>query len=98
MRGPVFDHAEYGLLVLPSYAHPEWKATGRQLPRKSWHWLMGVNRVLSRVFKSLVIVYVEIPPPSAFSEQHPAEDLVAMLKQYKVREIMVKRWSGNRNR
>lgn len=98
MRGPVFDHAEYGLLVLPSYVDPEWKADGRQLPRKSWHWLMGVNRVLSKVFKSLVIIYVEIPPPNVFSEEHGPIDLVDVLKRYKIREVMVKRWSGNRNR
>ncbi|CAN8096242.1 unnamed protein product [Discula destructiva] len=96
-RGPVFDHAEYGLLVLPSYSHPYWKAEGRQGARKSWHWLMGVNRVLSKVFKSLVLVYVDVPPPTAFSESSEI-GLLGALKQYRIREQMVKRWSSNRNR
>lgn len=84
MRGPVFDHAEYGLLVLPSYK------------RLTWHQLMGVNRVLSKVFKSLVLVYVDIPSPTAFEQVDGG--LAAVLKQYKLREVMVKRWSSNRNR
>ncbi|KUI54733.1 putative tRNA-splicing endonuclease subunit tsp-2 [Cytospora mali] len=98
-RGPVFDHAEYGLLVLPSYSDPYWKATGKEAPRKSWHWFMGVNRVLSKVFKRLVLVYVDIPPPTAFLEDgNPKDGMVELLKRYKVREVMVKRWSSNRNR
>lgn len=84
MRGPVFDHAEYGLLVLPSGKRP------------TWHQLMGVNRVLSKVFKSLVLVYVDVPTSIALE---PGEGgLASVLSQYKIREIMVKRWSSNRNR
>ncbi|KAF3771389.1 hypothetical protein M406DRAFT_60049 [Cryphonectria parasitica EP155] len=98
-RGPVFDHAEYGLLVLPSYAHPHWKASGRQASQKSWHWLMGVNRVLSKVFKSLVLVYVDVPPPTAFNvDGEPRMSMAALLKQYQIREQMIKRWSPNRDR
>lgn len=60
---------------------------------------MGVNRVLSKVFKSLVLVYVDIPPPSAFDENgDPAAGLADLLKRYRIREQMVKRWSSNRNR
>lgn len=101
MRGPVFDHAEYGVIVLPSYNHPEWKALGREAPRKSWHWFMSVNRVLSKVFKSFSLVYVDIPPPSAFTNSDGGDgpaDLASVLKCYEIREVMVKRWSGNRNR
>lgn len=98
-RGPVFDHAEYGLLILPSYSDPYWKAMGKEAPRKSWHWFMGVNRVLSKVFKRLVLVYVEIPPPTAFLEDGtPRDGMGDLLKSYKMREVMVKRWSSNRNR
>lgn len=98
-RGPVFDHAEYGLQVLPSYSHPHWKAEGRQGPPRTWHWLLGVNRVLSKVFKSLVLVYVDIPPPMAFTETgQPKEGLTEVLKKYRIREVMIKRWSSNRNR
>lgn len=97
VRGPVFDHAEFGIIVIPSYSHPWWKESGRELPRKTWAWLHGLVRVLSQVHKSLMFAYVDIPPPPMFDEameKGPAE----AFKLYKVREIMVKRWSGNRNR
>lgn len=98
-RGPVFDHAEYGVVVLPSYSDPYWTAVGKEAPRRSWHWFMGVNRVLSKVFKRLVLVYVDIPPPTAFEEDgDPKDGMVGLLKRYKVREVMIKRWSSNRNR
>ncbi|KAJ0115013.1 hypothetical protein J7T55_001420 [Diaporthe amygdali] len=98
-RGPVFDHAEYGVLVLPSYSDPYWKSVGKQAPQKSWHWLMGVNRVLSKVFKSVLLVYVDVPPPSAFLEDgSPKDGLAELLKKYCIREQLVKRWSSNRNR
>jgi tRNA-splicing endonuclease subunit Sen2 len=98
-RGPVFDHAEYGLLVLPSYSDPYWRAMGKEASRKSWHWFMGVNRVLSKVFKRLVLVYVDIPPPTVFLEDgSPRDGMVDLLKTYRIREVMVKRWSSNRNR
>ncbi|KAK1637661.1 hypothetical protein BDP81DRAFT_212160 [Colletotrichum phormii] len=96
-KGPVFDHAEFGAILLPSYSHQWWKDSDRKLPRKTWHWLHGVVRVLSHVQKSLVLVYVDIPPPPQLEEamkKGPAE----VFKLYKIREVMVKRWSSNRNR
>lgn len=96
-RGPVFDHAEFGLIVVPSYSDPWWKQSGKMPPRKTWHWLHSIVRVLSHVMKSLVLVYVEVPPPPSFDkclEQGFAE----ALKLYTLREVMVKRWSSNRNR
>ncbi|KAK1766351.1 putative tRNA-splicing endonuclease [Phialemonium atrogriseum] len=101
-RGPVFDHAEFGLIVIPSFSDPWWKEHGHHPPKKSWQWLHGVNRVLSHVLKSLVIVYVDIPPPPAFDEAMASRDgnggIAAALKKYRIREIMVRRWSSNRNR
>ncbi|KAK1599290.1 tRNA intron endonuclease [Colletotrichum navitas] len=96
-RGPVFDHAEFGAIILPSYSDQWWKESDRRLPRKTWHWLHGIVRVLSHVQKSLVLVYVDVPPPPQFDEamkKGPAE----VFKLYKIREVMVKRWSSNRNR
>ncbi|KAF4447346.1 hypothetical protein F53441_9110 [Fusarium austroafricanum] len=96
-KGPVFDHAEFGLIVIPSYSDALWKEAGKQNPQKTWQWLHGTVRVLSHVTKSLVLVYVDVPPPSKFDKalnQGAAE----ALKLYKVREVMVKRWSSNRNR
>jgi tRNA-splicing endonuclease subunit Sen2 len=97
-RGPVFDHAEFGLIVLPAYSDAWWKENGVEAPRKSWHWLHGVNRVLSHVLKSLVLVYVDVPPPHVFDAAMAAGGISATLKEYKVREFMVRRWSSNRNR
>lgn len=98
MRGPAFDHAEYGLAIMPYYSDPEWKAMGREAPRKSWEWLFGLNRVLSKVYKTLVLVYVDIPPPSVFGKDSVPTNLVDVLKQYKIQETVWKRWSPNRNR
>ncbi|KAL7805101.1 hypothetical protein V8C44DRAFT_341587 [Trichoderma aethiopicum] len=96
-RGPVFDHAEFGLIVIPSYSDEWWKKQGRQGPRKPWSWLHSVVRVLSHVTKSLVLIYVDVPPPHKFDEALKTGVAEAM-KLYKVREVMVKRWSSNRNR
>ncbi|KAH7318252.1 hypothetical protein B0I35DRAFT_238083 [Stachybotrys elegans] len=96
-RGPVFDHAEFGLVVIPSYTDPWWNASGKQGPQRTWQWLHTVLRVLSHAIKSMVIVYVDIPPPPKF-EAGLKEGFAAALRQYKVREVMIKRWSTNRNR
>ncbi|KAL7919151.1 hypothetical protein ACQKWADRAFT_302166 [Trichoderma austrokoningii] len=96
-RGPVFDHAEFGLIVIPSYSDAWWKKQGKQGPRKPWSWLHSVVRVLSHVTKSLVLIYVDVPPPHKFEEALEGGITEAM-KLYKIREVMVKRWSSNRNR
>lgn len=96
-RGPVFDHAEFGLIVIPSYSDAWWKKEGRQGPRKPWSWLHSVVRVLSHVTKSLVLIYVDVPPPHKFDEALK-DGITEAMKLYKIREVMVKRWSSNRNR
>lgn len=95
-RGPVFDHAEFGLVVIPSYSDPAWKGVGGK-PQKNWQWLHATIRVLSHVTKSLVLVYVDVPPACKFDEALE-KGLPEVFKLYKVREVMVKRWSSNRNR
>jgi tRNA-splicing endonuclease subunit Sen2 len=97
-RGPVFDHSEFGIMVLPSYSHPSWEYHEHEEPKRSWSWLMGVNRVLSHVLKSLVLVYVDIPPPTVFAEEMKHGGIAAALKKYTIREVMVRRFSVNRNR
>ncbi|KAI2465254.1 hypothetical protein F4781DRAFT_37305 [Annulohypoxylon bovei var. microspora] len=92
-RGPVFSHAEFAVMVLPAYTDPWWKAEGRQPPQRSWHWLHTINRVQATALKTLVLAYVDIPPP--FEENLGA---VEILKRYRVREFIVKRWLSNRNR
>lgn len=96
-RGPVFDHAQFGLIVVPSYSDAWWKKSGKSSPRQTWAWLHSVVRSLSQVFKSLVWVYVDVPPPDKFNEALD-KGLAEALKLYKVREFPIKRWSPNRNR
>ncbi|KAF7531932.1 hypothetical protein G7054_g8442 [Neopestalotiopsis clavispora] len=92
-RGPAFSHAEFAVIVLPSYSDPHWRSQGRDTTDKSWHWLHMVNRVQSTALKTLVLVYVDIPPPTKESL-----DVPSLLKQYKIREVMIRRWLINRNR
>lgn len=96
-RGPVFDHAEFGLMVIPSYSDASWEHAEQKKPGKTWQWLHSTVRVLSHVTKSLVLVYVDIPPSSQF-EAALENGITEALKLYKIREVMVKRWSSNRNR
>ncbi|KAL2268988.1 hypothetical protein VTJ83DRAFT_3834 [Remersonia thermophila] len=97
-RGPVFDHSEFGIMVMPAYSDAGWEDGDHEEPRRPWSWLMGVNRVLSHVLKSLVLVYVDVPSPKAFDEEMKRGGISAALKRYKIREVMVRRFSVNRNR
>lgn len=100
-RGPVFAHAEFAVLVLPSYEHSYWESTPelREYSSKkqshSWWWLHGVNRVQAQVKKTLVLCFVEVPPPSATES---FDDLGKVLRGYKVREVLLRRWLPNRSR
>lgn len=122
LRGPVFSHAEFAIIVIPAYTHRYWRATEerqRQTRKKeseSWWWLHCTQRVQSQVKKSLVLAYVDIPPPEAIASpqisklereaamakgvqiEEGAVDIGRILKQYKVREMIVKRWIPNRSR
>ncbi|KAK0720126.1 hypothetical protein B0H67DRAFT_682107 [Lasiosphaeris hirsuta] len=97
-RGPVFDHSEFGVMVMPSFSDAQWTEHEHQAPRKSWSWLMGVNRVLAHVLKGLVLVYVDIPPPPVFDDAMKQGGIAVALKLYNIREVMVRRFSANRNR
>ena len=102
-RGPVFSHAEFGVIILPSYSDPYWKSDvflqnyvkGKE--RRSWSWLHCINRVITQVKKTLVIVYVDIPKPlNADEEERLGVD--GVLSRYMIREFVMKRWSPNRMR
>ncbi|KAL2152201.1 hypothetical protein VTH82DRAFT_5385 [Thermothelomyces myriococcoides] len=97
-RGPVFDHSEFGIMVMPAYSDPAWEGYDHEEPKRSWSWLMGVNRVLSHVLKSLVLVYVDLPSPPVFEKEIQRGGIAAALKKYTIREVMVRRFSVNRNR
>ncbi|KAL2162989.1 hypothetical protein VTH06DRAFT_6825 [Thermothelomyces fergusii] len=97
-RGPVFDHSEFGIMVMPSYSDPAWEGCSHEEPKRSWSWLMGVNRVLSHVLKSLVLVYVDVPSPAVFEKEMQRGGIAAALQKYTIHEVMVRRFSVNRNR
>lgn len=96
-RGPVFDHAEFGIVIIPSYTHPYWQNSEKRLRKKTWQWFHSVLRVLSHVMKSVVLVYVDVPPPATL-EKNLDRGISAALGSYTIREVMIKRWSSNRNR
>lgn len=105
MRGPAFHHAEFAIMIIPSYSDSYWTEAPEhetnisrrkaELDKKDWWWLHRVNRVQTAVYKTLVLVYVEIPPPW---DNAWKADIGNTLKQYTVREVVIKRWSPNRNR
>ena len=98
-RGPVFSHAEFAVIIIPSYSHSYWSETEERREyttsqqARSWWWLHCVNRVQAQVKKSLVLCYVEVPPPSSSSD-----DIGALLGRYRVREFLLRRWIPNRSR
>ena len=99
-RGPVFSHAEFAVLILPSYSHVYWSSDAaiaedvRKKQSKKWNWLHCVNRVNGQVKKTLVLVYVDVPPPVEEEDMRVDE----VLGRYKVREVVLKRWLSNRSR
>lgn len=102
-RGPVFTHATFAIMIVPSYTDSYWYATPersreveKKMARKSWHWLQCANRVQGNVVKTLILVYVDVPSPAV--GQEPEKDIGQMLQRYKIREFALRRWSANRNR
>lgn len=99
-RGPVFSHAEFAVIIVPSFSAAGWKTKQGQEHQesgKSWHWLHMVNRVQSQVRKTLLLAFVEMPPPE-LCEMNAGADPVSILSSMKVREVVLKRWIPNRNR
>jgi tRNA-splicing endonuclease subunit Sen2 len=101
-RGPVFSHAEFALIISPAYSDEYWQTKQgleerRIKKQKDWWWLHSVNRVQSQVKKTLVLVYVDIPAPLR-GEEEGLGDVGKMLKRYRVREFIVRRWLANRSR
>ena len=108
-RGPVFSHAEFAVIVLPSYNHSYWSSSValqsevKRKEKKTWWWLHCVNRVQAQVRKTLVVAFVEVPPPAdvdsgAVTDDAEVVDIGRFLKRYRVRELIFKRWTPNRNR
>jgi len=103
VRGPVFTHAEFGVLILPSYSDPYWGSNPflqnyvKSKETRTWAWMNRIHRVITQVKKTLVLVYVDIPKPLE-AEEEAKIGIDAMLARYKVREVMMTRFSANRQR
>ncbi|KAK7516875.1 tRNA-splicing endonuclease subunit SEN2 [Phyllosticta citriasiana] len=95
-RGPAFSHAEFAVQIIPSYSHSYWDDKKKPEPNP-WWWLYCASRVQSNVLKTLVMVYVEVPPPLE-DDAGNERDIGALLKRFKVREFVLKRWVANRMR
>ncbi|OCT52637.1 tRNA intron endonuclease, catalytic C-terminal domain containing protein [Cladophialophora carrionii] len=110
-RGPAFYHAEFAVVIIPSYTHRYWtesttaeerKVIERKTSKKNWWWLHGVNRVQAQVHKQLVLCYVDIPPPVKSEANDTAKakdvDIGMLLSKYRIRDVNVRRWTPNRSR
>jgi len=101
-RGPAFSHAEFSVIVLPSYDDEYWHGTEEQKKvvgqksKKAWWWLHGVNRVQAQVQKHLVLCYVDVPAP--LPKEKADMDIGYLFSRYKVRSVNIKRWTPNRSR
>lgn len=103
--GPVFSHAEFAVIIVPSYVNEWWFATPERRARvdakrkqQPWWWVQNTNRVQTQVLKTLVMVYVEVPAPGTVDALESDGNVGGMLKQYRVREFVMKRWTPNRQR
>ncbi|KAI0999872.1 hypothetical protein K3495_g8326 [Podosphaera aphanis] len=102
-RGPVFSHAEFAVLILPSYSDSYWSSTASlrdyssRKQHRSWAWMSCVNRVISQVKKTLILCYVDIPQPLSLNEEKSL-GINATIARYKVREFVMSRFLTNRMR
>ncbi|KAF3163035.1 tRNA splicing endonuclease subunit sen2 [Orbilia oligospora] len=95
-RGPVFSHAEFAILIIPSYSR--WEGKEENVGRE-WHWLHSITRVNSQVKKTVVLVYVDVPTADEVKGWDCETDgLKTVLGKYKIREVALRRWIPGRNR
>ncbi|KAH7911055.1 hypothetical protein BJ138DRAFT_1151575 [Hygrophoropsis aurantiaca] len=101
-RGPVFNHAEFAIVVCPVYEDPADQANSPfELQNSSpftWSWLSTINRVNSQVQKTLILTYVTIPTHSRFSNSDDTLSSPACFAHYSVREVVIKRFIPTRMR
>ena len=111
-RGPVFSHAEFAVVILPSYARWTDEDTERSgqshnppesvrwRERGEWWWFHSIVRVQAQVKKTLVLCYVEIPTVDEVRKIVTGNErsLGQLMKRYKIREFVIRRWTPNRNR
>jgi tRNA-splicing endonuclease subunit Sen2 len=102
-RGPVFTHAEFAVVILPSYSDPYWSSDAslqnhvKKKEKRTWAWMSCINRVIAQVRKTLILAYVDIPKPLNLDEEQ-ALGIDGVLGRYKVREVVMRRFLANRAR
>jgi tRNA-splicing endonuclease subunit Sen2 len=57
-----------------------------------------MNRVQAQVVKTLVLCYVDVPPPLSDEEKGDQNDIAKLFARYRIRDVTVKRWTPNRTR
>ncbi|KAJ3550568.1 hypothetical protein NM688_g5044 [Phlebia brevispora] len=98
-RGPVFQHAEFAVVILPTYEDPkdeEDSPFNLNASPYSWTWLSTINRVNTQVQKTLILTYVTIPAKSRVSTDMLSSP--ASLAQYSVRDVVLRRFVPARMR
>ncbi|KAG2337196.1 tRNA-intron endonuclease catalytic domain-like protein [Suillus weaverae] len=78
-RGPVFQHVEFAIVVIPVYEDPEDRANSPT-----------INRVNSQVQKTLVLSYITIAAESQVSPKVLSSP--ACFAHYSVREVVLRRF------
>ncbi|CCE86058.1 Piso0_005705 [Millerozyma farinosa CBS 7064] len=93
-RGLPFSHAEHAIYIVPEQV--------------SWPSISALSRVVSGVKKNLVLVFVETPRQEVFDDllhtleregkDHYKKNLSNIFQQYRVNELIYRRWIAGRNR
>lgn len=101
-RGPVFSHAEFAVVVIPSYEDAEDEASSPFPPHpnageKDWTWFSTVNRVQSQVLKTLILAHVFVPSfkrcsPETLASPDAFFEALRQGKSYAVKEVAIRRW------
>lgn len=101
-RGPVFSHAEFAVVIMPSYEDSEDEKSSPFSPhpnagRKDWTWFSTVNRVQSQVLKTLILAHVFVPslkrcPPETLAKPDAFFEALRQGKSYAVKEVAIRRW------
>ncbi|KAJ2831332.1 tRNA splicing endonuclease subunit sen2 [Coemansia sp. 'formosensis'] len=96
-KGPANSHAQYSVVVRRCSQEQADGVGDEGEPRdasESWQFMFSLSRVTSQVRKTLVLCYVD--PPAAIDAESAEGHMPADLKEYKVREFIVKRFNANR--
>ena len=101
-RGPAFSHAEFAVVVMPSYEDAEDEKSSPFAPhpnagRKDWTWFSTVNRVQSQVLKTLILAHVFVPslkrcPPETLASPDAFFESLREGRSYAVKEVAIRRW------